>query len=145
MIQLAFILLTISSITAGNIILKIFYEMIQSGGGLDIVFHWQKMLENFYAKGANGNKFYMWLEKALGGCERCTSFWFMPIWFMCYYLVSKCVFHVWITDFITISGFWKCPLIVITNWFWYSLFHAIGSQGGFYILTKLFKRKSHAV
>lgn len=141
--MLAFILLTILSIIAGNAMLKVFFEMTKSGGGLDVMFGWQKMLERLYSKGSMQNKpakFYMWAENALGGCERCTSFWFMPLWFACYYIVSKYVFHVWITD-----DLHNWALIIFVNWFWYSMFHSVGALSGYMALTKLLKKKEHVV
>lgn len=140
--MLGFILYTILSIIAGNAMLKFFFEMTQAGGGLDIMFGWQKMLANFYAKGAQENKkakYYVWLESALGGCQKCTSFWFMPMWFVCYYIVSKFVFHIWITDELH-----NWFLIVFTNWFWFSMFCSVGVVSGFYALTR-FKKKANVV
>jgi len=139
--MLAFILATVLFLIAGNGILKIFFDMIQPEGALDIFFGWQKMLAKLYK---SENKFAHLLEKALGGCEQCTAFWFMPVWFFMYYAVMKLSFHSWITDFITISGFWQYVAIAFVNWAWYCMFHTIGAMGGKMILV-MFKKKTDGV
>lgn len=138
---LAFLITTVLFIIAGNGIVKIFFEMIQDGGALDVLFGWQKMLAKLYAKEKKTSQL---LEKMLGGCERCFSFWFMPTWFFTYCLTSKYAFHMWVTDAITHSGFWHWALICFVNWTWYCLFHAVGAQGGYFLLSK-FKKKSNVV
>jgi len=139
--MLTFLLLTIMFLLAGNGIVKIFFEMIQDGGALDVVFGWQKILKKLYAK---ESKVAHLLESMLGGCKRCFSFWFMPTWFLFYCITSKYAFHIWITDLITHSGFWHWVIICLTNWTWYCMFHALGAEGGYFILTK-FKNKSNVV
>lgn len=136
--MLVFLIATIMFLATGNGILKIFFDMIQPGNALDIVFGWQKMLANLYR---SENKFKQLLEKALGGCEKCTAFWFMPLWFFCYYFFMKNVAGVWVTDFITIKGFWYWFSVCLVNWVWYCNFHTIGANGGHILLTLLKKKK----
>lgn len=128
--MLIYLIVTILFWAAGACMLKWFMLMIEQGGALDVVFGWQKMLHRLY----NGTPAQELLGKALGDCIKCTSFWFMPIWFACYYIVSKYAFHHWITD--TVHN-WIC--IGIINMIWYCLFHGIGGMIGFYAVTKLFK------
>lgn len=128
---LSFIIISLLFLIAGNAMLKIFFEMIQSGGALDIVFGWQKMLERLYG---STKKWKQLLGKALGDCERCTAFWFMPFWFICYYAFSNLVLHRWITT--GLDAIWAICLI---NWIWLSLFWSIGAQWG--LLFLLYKRK----
>ncbi len=150
---LIFLIVSLMFLLAGNGILKIFFEMIKTGQALDIVFGWQNMLIKFYElsqppfgkKLSSKNKLYSFLEKSLGGCERCTSFWFMPLWFIIYYLMSKFVFHVWLTDNIHAVGFLHWLAICLINWTWYCVFHTLGADSGHFILTKLFKKKTNVV
>ncbi len=129
--MLIFILITIMFLIAGNGIVKIFFEMIRPGGALDVVFKWQKMLNKLYAK---QTKVSLLLENALGGCERCFTFWFMPFWFICYFIVTRFAFHVWITD-------WCNSLLIsiLINIIWYGVFHILGAMCGF-LLLKLTKK-----
>lgn len=141
--MLTFLLFSLLCIASGNLVLKFFFEMSKTGGALDIMFGWQAMLERLYAKGSLQNKsakFYMWAESALGGCEKCTSFWFMPLWYICYYITSKFGFHMWVTD-----GIQNWGLIIFVNWFWYSIFHSIGAATGYFTLIKLLKKQTNVV
>lgn len=130
--MLEFLIITILFIAAGIGALSIFYAMIQEGGALDLVFGWQKMLDRLYRSEKKSARL---LENALGGCQRCTAFWFMPVWYLCYALVSKCAFHVWIT-----SRVHNWALVIIINVIWYALYHIIGAMAGYKALLKFFKK-----
>lgn len=127
---LTFLLYTLLFIAASNFSLRILWEMIQPEGALDQVLGWQKLLARLY----RGNKAQQLLGKALGDCERCMSFWYMPMWFVFYYLFSKNVMQVWITD-----GLEGNAAIFFVNWLWLAVFWSIGATTGHLLL--LFKRK----
>lgn len=104
-------------ILAGNGIVKILFEMIQTGGALS---KWQRVLEWLYS-----HEYYK-LEMMIGGCKRCFSFWFMPLWFGCFYLFVT----PWPLN-------WYCSII------WYIVFHVLGAEGGNFILN--YKKKTNGV
>lgn len=122
-----FLLFTLMFLVAGICILRIFMDMIQPGAALDIVFNWQKMLSRLYG----GNKRQQLLGKALGDCAQCTSFWFMPLWFLCYYITCQLVLNFWVSDVVdTFFGG------VFISWVWYAVFHSLGAFFGFLNLRK---------
>lgn len=127
---LTFLLYTVLFIAAGNFSLRILYEMVQPEGALDQLLGWQKLLAKLYG----GNKAQQLLGKALGDCERCMSFWYMPAWYIFYYLFCKHVMGMWITDGIS-SGL-ACFFL---NWLWLAVFWSVGATTGFILLT--LKRK----
>lgn len=135
------IVIFLLAVISGTIALAIFFEMIQRGGALDVAFNWQLMLDRLYGKGQTGNKWATFAESVLGGCRRCTSFWFMPVWFCFYAVTSKYAFYVWVTDNIHLSNpgiqWVVCSMVNIC---WYCMFHAIGAQLGFELLKKLSKK-----
>jgi len=135
--MLIYLILTLLFLIGGACMLWWFFAMIQRGGALDIVFGWQDMLERLY----NGTKAQQLLGNALGDCKKCTSFWFMPVWFCCYYLICKFVFHGWITDLIVIDNICAYSAVVcIVNIVWYAIFHSIGGMIGLLYLNKLFDK-----
>jgi len=81
------------------------------------------------AKLYRGTKGQQLLGKALGDCERCMSFWFMPMWFIFYYLFCEHVMGIWITDRVdtTVAAFFL-------NWLWFAVFQSIGATTGFFVL-----------
>lgn len=109
--------------------------MIQPGGALDIVFGWQRMLEDLYG---SDKRWKNLLGKALGDCQQCTSFWFMPLWYLCYYAFCKIVVNVWVTD--GIDAWWK---IAFVNWLWMTVFWSIGAVFG--LMVVLFKKAKSGV
>lgn len=121
--MLNLLIFTIIMWCAGNAILKLFHIMIQPGQILDMLLGWQKMLKRLYA----GSTRQQLLEKMLGGCEHCTAFWFMPMWYIVYWLMSKNVLHYWISD------------NILVNIVWYVVFHSIGAVTGVFVLA--FKKK----
>lgn len=123
--MMTFLLYTIIMWIAGNCILRLFYAMIQKEQLLDQVFNWQIMLEKLYA---SEKRWKNNLGKALGDCQMCVSFWFMPLWYIAY-LAMGVAFDIWM-----ITGWW--------NILWYVVFHSIGAISG---LTMLLKRKRHVV
>lgn len=127
---LVYLIYTLFFIAAANCSLRILYEMIQPEGLLDIVFGWQKMLSKLYG----GNKAQQLLGKALGDCMRCMSFWYMPMWYVFYYLFCEHVMGIWITDNVT-----STIATFFVNWLWLAVFWSVGAQTGFLLLT--FKRK----
>ena len=133
---LVYLLSTIIVWLAGNFILKIFFQMIQKGEALDIVFGWQKMLEKLYG----GNQFKQLLGKALGDCEKCFAFWFMPLWFSVYYFLSTQILGLWITDFMHSYSTGKWFFI---NTLWYCIFHSVGATSGLWVL--LLKNKKNGL
>lgn len=134
--MLTFLLYTLIMWLAGNCILYLFMQMIQPEGALDVVFGWQKMLAKLYESPSKGKQL---LGKALGDCQMCTAFWFMPVWFCLYWLLSRLVIHYFITDEVQAIG-WK----VVVFFVWYMVFHAVGAMSGLLALIK-FKRKPNAV
>lgn len=117
-------------VAASNFALRIIYEMIQHDGAIDVIFGWQKILAKLY----RGNKAQQLLGKALGDCERCMSFWFMPIWFFAFYLFAKYVMGVWFTDHLTSTvAIWG------VNWLMFAAFQSVSATTGFILL--LFKHK----
>jgi hypothetical protein len=133
---IAFILYTICFWFAGACVLKYFFFMIQPEGALDLVFGWQNMLKKLY----NGNKASQLLGKALGDCQMCTSFWFMPAWYGCYYLFCHWVLHHWVTDTIDTAG-WYWTKVSLVNVIWYYVFHSIGAFTGLVTITKILTGK----
>lgn len=127
--MLIFLLLTIISWFAGNCVLLLFFQMIQPGEALDIVFKWQKMLERLYG----GSAAQRLLGKALGDCQKCFAFWFMPLWFAVYYGLSKLLTGSWITDFSPKYDFW---VVLI----WYCIYHSTGAITGAWTLFKFGKK-----
>jgi hypothetical protein len=127
--MLIFLLWTIIFWMAGNCVLKIFYIAIQEGQMLDLLFGWQKMLANLYGSKQQWKNL---LGKALGDCEMCTAFWFMPAWYALYWLMSKIVLHQFITD--RVEHLLSKVLVGVV---WYLVFHSIGAICGLLSLTKL--------
>lgn len=136
--MLTFIVYTVFFLVAGNCLFSIFMRMIQPGGALDEVFGWQSMLARFYR---SDKKAVRLLEKALGGCKECAAFWFMPGWFVLYYLFCRHVLHFFPTD--VVHPVWAKVLIFIA---WNSAFWGIGAAGGLTLVTLLgsFKMKKRA-
>lgn len=110
---------------AGVCILKVFMQMIAPDGALDVVFGYQKLLGKLYS----GNKFEQLLGKAIGDCQMCTAFWFMPVWYAAYAFVSNTVLDYWISS------------NILVNIIWYFVFHSIGAVIGAFILS--IKRQKH--
>lgn len=127
---LTYLLYTLLFIAAANFSLRILWEMIQPDGALDIIFGWQKLLARLY----KGNKAQQLMGKALGDCERCMSFWYMPMWFVFYYLFCEHVMGIWITD--NVAG---DVATFFLNWLWLAVFWSVGATTGHFLL--LFKRK----
>ncbi len=129
--MLIFLLWTIIFWMAGNCVLKIFYVAIQEGQMLDMLFGWQKMLANLYGSNKQWKNL---MGKALGDCEMCTAFWFMPGWYALYWLMSRLVLHQFITDRVD-----SVVAKVVVGIVWYLVFHSIGAVQG---LVVIFKAKS---
>lgn len=83
-----FIVFTIIFLLSYGAFINTFFSMIAPNGMLDIVFKWQRMLDYLYGKEQVG---YQLLGKALGNCERCTSFWLAPVWIVIYYVTVRSV------------------------------------------------------
>lgn len=128
---LTFIIITILFFLAGGFAFRTFWAMIQPGGAFDIAFGWQKMMGNLYDKASQGDKRAELLEKVLGGCEQCTAFWFMPIWYGMYYGFCKIVLQYWVTDHLS-----NWIAIVFINWVWMALFWSIGAVLGLFMILK---------
>lgn len=137
---LIFILITILFLLAENALLRIFYAMIQEDGPIDVLWKfltgksYQDMLKDLYG---SQKKWKNNLGKALGDCEMCVAYWFVPMWFFCYYLICRLVVHYWITDAITIEnkvGYWVA--VVFVNIIWYAAVHGIGALAGWISLMK---------
>ncbi len=120
MLVMTFLLFSLIMWFAGNCILRLFFIAIQTGQILDQLFKWRSMLDNLYAsdKAWENN-----LGKALGDCQICFSFWFMPIWFILYALLGNAL-NIW-----AINGYW--------NILWYVVFHSIGAIVGLGSLIKI--------
>lgn len=137
MSMLTFILVTIIFWFAGNSILKILFQMIQPDGALDVMFNWQRKLDDWYGKASEGSKKHRWLHDALGGCQVCTSFWFMPVWFTIYFLFCELVLHWFITDYVNSLG-----AKVFVGYVWFAVFWSIGAVLGLNVLRFLKRKKN---
>lgn len=62
--------------------IKFLWVAMQDGQMFDMLFGFSKFRDYLYTKGNIGQL----IEKALGGCEQCTSFWWAWIWCVPYYL-----------------------------------------------------------
>jgi hypothetical protein len=136
MLTLKFLILTVIFWYAGNCILRLFFAMIQPDAMLDRVFGYRKLLDRLY--GAE-NKYLRSLGDALGNCQLCISFWFMPLWFICYWIFTRISLDWFITDKAeSIAGKIFIGLI------WYMAFHAIGAITGLagLLRMKLMKDKN---
>ena len=84
--------------------IRILWQMMQDGEMLDVVTFgmWSKMKKRMYSK---RNKF----EYLLGGCEKCTSFWWALPYCIGYWLLMKDL-ELWqlgyVGSFIWLSIFW---------------------------------------
>lgn len=128
--MLKFLVLTVIFWLAGVCVLRLFWSMIQPDALLDRVFGYRKMLDRLY--GAE-NKYLRSLGDALGNCQMCLSFWFMPVWFACYFFFCRIVLDWFIVD--------KADSLmgkIFVGIVWYMAFHAIGAISG---LTALLKMK----
>jgi len=123
--MLIFILYTLIFWFAGNCILRIFHFAIQPEQALDMIFGWQRMLNNLYE---SNNKALNLLGKALGDCQMCMSFWFMILWYWAYFFTIRSL------------GLWPFDGI-LTNIIWYIAFHSIGTVAGLFILGIKLKKK----
>ncbi len=108
--------------------LKIFYVAIQEGQMLDLLFGWQKMLAKLYGSNKPWKNL---LGKALGDCEMCTAFWFMPAWYALYWVMSRWVLHQFITDKVEHN-----LAKILVGIVWYFVFHSIGAVYGLVTVIK---------
>ena len=135
--MILFIIISVIFCLAATCMLKWFFTMIQPEGALDIAFGWQKMLQRLY----NGSKWQQLRGKALGDCQMCTCFWFMPLWFAFYYIFSKLIVHYWITDALHVPNIFIYWLgVCLVNLSWYACFHSIGAMVGLVTLNKIFNK-----
>lgn len=116
---------------AGCCIIKWFSFMIQSGGMLDVLFGYQRMLNSLY----NGNIYQQLFGKAIGDCQMCMCFWFSVIWYWFFYGFCKFHLNIWVTDFV-FTHF----AIAFLNITAFLLFQPICGMLCFFTLTKLFKK-----
>lgn len=126
--MLTFLIYTATFWFAGSCLTKLFYFAIQPGQILDKAFGWQSKLNALYtSKKAWQNN----LGKALGDCQMCTSFWFMFLWYWCYFLFMH-VFGLWKLGSIKNSN-----LMVLCNIVWYMLFQSIGALTSLFAIVKI--------
>ena len=112
-----FIIYTAFFAIAYAAIITLLYAAMQDGEMFDILTNgsWGKWLKKLYH---NGNK----LESVLGGCAKCTSFWFaLP--FTILYTYSMYQMHLW-------------QFGVIMSFIWFNLCWGIFSFVGLYTLIK---------
>lgn len=133
---LTFLIVTVLFWLAGNILLKLVYKMIQHDGALDVMFGWQKKLDDWYGKAAAGSKKHRIMHDMLGGCQICTSSFISIVWFACYYLVSRYVVGYWLTD-----GLDSWLLKGLISLIWFGMYWSIGTWFGLLLLVLKTKRK----
>lgn len=127
---LEFIVITVITWVAGGALMKFLFSMMQPDGALDVVFGWAKMLDRFYAKADKGSALHRWLHDSLGGCAMCTSFWFAPIWFACYWGFCESVLGYFIYDYAetTIGKVFSFAM-------WYVMYWSIGAMVSLLTIT----------
>ena len=130
--MLTFLLFTIVMWLGGLAALRVFDMLISPGGAFDEVFGWQNMLKKLYS---SDTKWKNLLGKALGDCEKCMSFWFMPLWFLSYAFLSKALLGFFVTDLV--DG-WIMKIAV--GWIWLIMFWSVGALGGLFMLLKARKK-----
>jgi hypothetical protein len=129
--RIDWLLYTILVIPAFGFMMRFFFQMIEPGGALDVVFGWQKMLDKLY----RGGKVSKLLEKALGGCKLCCTFWMAVPYFFAYWAFSRILFDYYPTDGMV---WWKA---IAFHVFWYVVIHVLVAGVGFAILTAKNKKE----
>lgn len=124
LLLLTFFIYTIIMWLAGNCIAQLYFTAIQKGQVFDELFGWQDMLADLYA---SEKKWKNYLGKALGDCQICFAFWFMPFWYMLYVSMG------------TTLGIWAIKGIG-WNIAWYFIFHSIGAIFGLLFIIKRQKK-----
>lgn len=127
--MLMFLLYTILALVANASLVKILHISIQPGQWIDMLFGYQKRLQQW---DLNGN---ILLSKIGGNCEVCFSHILTFIGYWLYMLFMNTVADVWITDTVD-NWFW----VVFGNVLWYLLYVSIGSMLSLYFITKLFAK-----
>lgn len=114
------LLYTVFLLLAYGAVIKLWWLMMQPKGLLDVVSsgRWSNMLDNLYAK---DNK----IELILGGCEKCTAFW----WGLPYTIA--CVVFMYKTNILHIG--------IIASYIWFSIFWFLCGAIGLWALT--FRKK----
>lgn len=115
--QIMFIIYTAFFVLAYATFITLLYSAMQEGEMFDIISNgrWYRWLKKLYAK---GNK----LESVLGGCAKCTSFWFaLP--FTALYTYSMYQMELW--DF-----------NIVMSFIWFNLCWSIFAFAGLYALIK---------
>lgn len=131
--MLKFVIITFVCVFSSIAFTKIAHVLIQRGQLLGDLF-WQNMLDKLYASKYPVIKA---LAKPLGDCELCFSHLCQLFTFIGYYVISRYVFHVWVTDFIVPNGWFIKGLVLF---FWYIFFVFSGTWVSVFVL--LFKRKN---
>lgn len=139
----SFVILTILFWIGGIAVFRVFMDMIKADAPIDIAWaymtgrSYQKMLADMYA---SDNKAINNLGKALGDCEMCASFWFMPIWSIFYYAFCKLISHYWITSYLTRPhDLIYYVEVYFVNLVWIAIFVSVGSVSS-RLLSTLFKK-----
>ncbi len=127
--MLMFILYTILALVANASLVKILHISIQPGQWIDILFGYQKRLQQWDLKGN------ILLSKIGGNCEVCFSHILTFIGYWLYMLFMNTIADIWITDTVD-NWFW----VVFGNVLWYLLYVSIGSMLSLYFITKLFAK-----
>lgn len=136
----SFTILTILFWIGGIAIFRLIMDTIKTDAPIDIAWKYltgrtyQKMLQDLY--GSN-NKAKNNLGKALGDCEMCASFWFMPFWFAIYYACSKLLVHLWVTDCLMRSNtFIYWVEVYFINVIWGAIFISVGAVSSRLLISK---------
>ena len=127
--MLMFLLYTILALVANASLVKILHISIQPGQWIDMLFGYQKRLQQW---DLNGN---ILLSKIGGNCEVCFSHILTFIGYWLYMLFMNIVADIWITDAVD-NWFW----VVFGNVLWYLLYVSVGSMLSLYFITKLFAK-----
>ena len=121
------ILWTVLFIIGGACACRTLFQMLQPEEMVEQLFpRFRLWMDKMYS----GTPKQKLLEKVLGGCAKCTSFWFAMIWFVAYAVFCNCYLGIWI---ITGSGL---AMTIFVNFIWWSMVVNIMAAANYIATTK---------